>query len=90
MADGERLFGERCASCHGQWATGTAHGPPLLHHYYRPSHHGDAAFVLAVRQGVKAHHWRYGDMPPVAGLTADQVGEITGYVRWLQREMGID
>lgn len=87
---GRGLFDRHCAECHGPMALGTDHGPPLVHSVYRPSHHGDEAFQLAVSQGVKAHHWRYGDMPTVAGLTRRDVEHVTGYIRWLQRTAGIE
>ena len=89
-ADGERLFNENCARCHGTRATGTESGPPLVHRVYEPSHHADFAFQQAVRFGVRAHHWRFGDMPPVAGVDTAAVGQIIGYVRWLQRKAGIE
>jgi mono/diheme cytochrome c family protein len=84
------LFDVHCAVCHGPAATGTEVGPPLVHPVYRPRHHGDEAFQLAVAQGVRAHHWRFGDMAPVPDLDRDDVASITGYVRWLQRSAGIE
>lgn len=87
---GAALFETSCGACHGKNATGTGNGPPLVHDYYRPSHHGDAAFLLAAQRGVVAHHWRFGNMPPVTGLTTDDLASVTRYVRWLQREVGID
>lgn len=89
LAQGDTLFHARCTRCHGTWALGTDSGPPLLHAIYAPAHHADASFVLAVRQGVRAHHWTYGDMPPVPGLSDEQVVQVTAYVRWLQSEAGI-
>jgi mono/diheme cytochrome c family protein len=88
-ANGERYFVENCVRCHGQNALGTAVGPPLLHPFYEPSHHADEAVQLAVAYGVQAHHWGFGNMPPVPNLSRAQVAEITGYIRWLQREAGI-
>jgi len=61
-----------------------------VHSVYRPAHHADVAFALAVRQGVRAHHWRFGDMPPQADATSDEVEAITRYIRELQRGNGID
>jgi mono/diheme cytochrome c family protein len=87
---GRDLFDVHCAVCHGPAATGTAVGPPLVHPVYRPRHHGDEAFQLAVTQGVRAHHWRYGDMAPVPDLDRDDVASIIRYVRWLQRSAGIE
>jgi mono/diheme cytochrome c family protein len=90
LAVGERLFDENCARCHGPRAVGTDHGPPLVHIIYEPHHHSDAAFQMAAANGVRAHHWSFGDMPPVPGVTPDQVTQIVAYVRWLQRQAGIE
>lgn len=87
---GERMFVTHCALCHGANATGTDRGPPLIHKYYEPSHHSDAAFHRAVNQGVISHHWTFGDMPPVPGLSHRSVTKIVAYVRELQRANGID
>ncbi|MEX2570839.1 MAG: cytochrome c [Gemmatimonadota bacterium] len=86
---GSRLFAENCASCHGSRALGTTDGPPLVHIVYEPSHHGDLAFLLAVERGVRAHHWSFGDMPPIRGLSREEIAEIIAYVRFLQRHVGI-
>jgi mono/diheme cytochrome c family protein len=89
LADGRALFETHCAACHGVAGVGTDQGPPLVHRIYEPSHHGDAAFQLAVARGVRAHHWRFGDMQPVPGVTEADVARIVAYVRWLQRQAGI-
>ena len=86
---GEAAFGTYCARCHGGQARGTNQGPPLVHKIYEPSHHGDAAFYRAAANGVRAHHWNFGNMPPVEGVTTQEVGQIIQYVRWLQRQAGI-
>jgi len=88
-ADGEALYGTHCGRCHGPAGTGTDQGPPLVNRIYEPSHHPDAAFYHAVAQGVRAHHWRFGDMPAVGGLANAQVTAIIAYVRGLQRDAGI-
>lgn len=72
-AKGMALYEKSCAGCHGQDLQGTDKGPPFLHRVYEPSHHGDAAFQMAVRNGVRAHHWRFGDMQPLPDLTPDDV-----------------
>lgn len=77
-------FQRSCASCHGDVAQGTPTGPPLVHAIYRPGHHADEAFELAVRRGVRARHWRFGDMPPQPTVPADAIPAITRYVRELQ------
>lgn len=88
---GKRAFDAVCAACHGENAAGrNGMGPPLVHKIYEPSHHADAAFLLAVRNGVRAHHWRFGSMPPQDGLTGAEVKSITHYVRELQRANGIE
>ncbi|WP_169567223.1 c-type cytochrome [Sneathiella limimaris] len=86
--NGRELYQQNCASCHGEQANGTENGPPFLHKVYVPSHHSDAAFLLAVKRGVRAHHWNFGDMPPVPGVSEDEAKAITKYVRQLQRTVG--
>lgn len=88
-ATGKKLFEKNCASCHGIDLKGSKEGPPFLHPYYVPSHHGDPAFQLAVKNGVQAHHWKFGDMKPVPGLVPNDVAHITAYVRYQQRLVGI-
>lgn len=87
---GEALFLANCSRCHGAGALGTDQGPPLIHKYYEPSHHADDAFYAAVAQGVQSHHWNFGNMPPIPGVSQDDVGEIVAYVRALQRQAGIN
>jgi mono/diheme cytochrome c family protein len=88
---GETAFNAVCADCHGENAAGKeGFAPPLIHKIYEPSHHGDMAFQLAVQNGVRAHHWKFGNMPPQDGLTQSDVMAITAYVRELQRENGIN
>jgi mono/diheme cytochrome c family protein len=89
LTAGETLFDTHCSACHGGKALGTDAGPPLVHIVYEPGHHADAAFVLAVQRGVRAHHWRFGDMPPLPAVSPEQTGEIIRYVRFLQRQVGI-
>ena len=88
---GEQAFIENCAACHGRDAAGQEGvAPPLVHKIYEPSHHGDQAFHLAARQGVRAHHWRFGDMPPVEGISDSEIERIVTYIRTLQRANGIN
>jgi len=86
---GRVAFRQYCASCHGQAGRGTLQGPPLVHETYRPSHHADFAFHMAVRDGVRAHHWKFGDMKPLSGVTPEATEDIIAYVRALQRNAGI-
>jgi mono/diheme cytochrome c family protein len=86
---GQQLFNRNCAGCHGVNAAGTDKGPPLAHRFYQPSHHSDHAFYLAVRTGVAAHHWRFGNMPPQPQVNEGDVRQIVDYVRWVQRETGV-
>jgi len=88
-ARGQASFAAHCASCHGADAGGTGTGPPLIHRIYEPGHHADMAFVLATRRGSRAHHWRFGDMPPVAGVTDAEIADIIAFIREVQRANGI-
>ena len=89
---GETYYNAVCASCHGADAAGREGvAPPLVHRIYEPSHHADLAFALAARNGVRAHHWRFGNMPPVEQPLSDgELGAIVSYVRELQRANGIE
>ena len=86
---GQSLYEEKCSSCHGTWGDGSESGPPLMHKLYEPSHHDDKSFYRAALQGVAAHHWPFGDMPPVPGISRRALDKIIPYVRWLQRQNGI-
>jgi hypothetical protein len=48
------------------------------------------AFQRAVALGVPAHHWRFGNMPPIPGVDQPAVERVVAYVRWLQRQAGIE
>ena len=86
---GHQRYEENCAKCHGSTLLGSDQGPPLLHQYYVPSHHNDAAFYRAIRVGTKRHHWNYDDMPPVAGVAENEARAIVEFVRWFQQESGL-
>ena len=90
-ATGKTFYAAVCASCHGANAAGQdGVAPPLVHPLYVPSHHGDAAFVAAVRNGARQHHWSFGNMPPLEQrLTDAELNAIILYIRELQRENGI-
>lgn len=90
-AIGARAFQAKCAACHGENAVGQVGvAPPLIHRIYEPSHHGDAAFLLAARNGARAHHWKFGPMPPVKGITNAEIKSIVAFVRTIQRANGIN
>ncbi len=86
---GEMIFNANCASCHGINATGTDQGPPLVHNIYNPGHHADRSFYMAVDQGTKQHHWRFGDMPAQKHVAENDVRQIIKYIRELQVANGI-
>ena len=86
---GETVFNANCALCHGANASGTGLGPPLVHKIYEPNHHQDFSFRNAVQNGVPAHHWQFGNMPPAPQVAEDDVERIICYVRELQRANGI-
>ena len=86
---GRALFIQSCSACHGVDLQGTDRGPPFLNRIYGPGHHADASFRLAVKRGVISHHWRFGNMPKIEGLTDEQVEEILKFVREQQALAGI-
>ncbi len=87
---GQKLFIAKCALCHGANADGReGKGPPLIHKIYEPGHHGDASFQSAALNGVRSHHWRFGNMPAVSDIKLEEVDLIIAYVREVQRHNGI-
>ena len=90
LVAGARLFEARCSVCHGVVAGGTEMGPALVHAVYASSHHADVSFYRAVEFGVRAHHWTFGNMEPMEGVSRADVGAIVRYIRWLQRAAGIE
>jgi mono/diheme cytochrome c family protein len=87
---GNQLYSHNCLGCHGINGLGTGQGPPLAHNTYNPRHHADLAFHLAVKNGVRSHHWKFGDMQPIAHLSPKEVAHIIQYVREVQRNSGIN
>ncbi len=87
---GQGYFGAVCATCHGPKAGGIdSKGPPLVHRLYVPGHHSDQAIVMAARRGVQSHHWRFGNMPVIEGLTDGDLRDIIVFLREVQRANGI-
>lgn len=90
LNQGRVLFRANCASCHGEAGVGVdGAGPTFLHVIYEPNHHGDFAFVAAALNGVKAHHWPFGNMPAQPQVSKQDVEKIVAYIRKLQRKKGI-
>ena len=88
-ARGEVAYGRYCAACHGDRIDGTDKGPTLIHPVYHPGHHGDAAFVAAARRGARGHHWPFGDMKPVEGVSDAELADIIRFVREVQKANGL-
>jgi len=88
---GKAAYDANCAKCHGANGSGLeGKAPPFVHRIYEPSHHGDAAFFIAAQQGVRSHHWPYGNMPPVEGVSEAEVATIVAYIRAIQRANGVE
>lgn len=89
-AAGEAAYQRLCAECHGPNAGGSGRAPPLVHRVYAPNHHADFSFFRAMTAGTRAHHWRFGDMPPKPAAGEDEARAIVRFVRELQRANGIE
>ncbi|MBT8192335.1 MAG: cytochrome c [Acidimicrobiia bacterium] len=87
---GSEAYGVYCAACHGPDLMGTNQGPSFLSAVYEPGHHADIAFLLAAQRGVSSHHWRFGDMPAVEGVTSEDIEAIVAFVRETQRVEGFE
>ena len=89
LAKGQMLYEKYCSSCHGAQLTGSDKGPPLLHPFYKPSHHGDQSFYSAALKGTRQHHWEFGDMAPIEGMTAKKMDRVVSFVRYYQQQKGL-
>ncbi|GJL82695.1 MAG: hypothetical protein DHS20C01_23290 [marine bacterium B5-7] len=93
VADVTRGFAEYqafCSTCHGPVGRGSRQGPPLVDKTYEPSHHPDMSFHLAVKNGVRQHHWNFGDMPARTNVNPEATADIAAYIRELQVRAGIN
>jgi mono/diheme cytochrome c family protein len=89
-ADGAAVYARACASCHGDDLRGTDKGPSHLSQVYEPGHHPDAAFRAAIVNGSPEHHWSFGDMAPVTGLSEAEVDAVIAFIRAQQEEQGFE
>lgn len=89
-ARGKAVYERSCAACHGVDLRGTGRGPSQFSEVYNPGHHPDASYRAAIANGVSAHHWNFGPMPPVPGLSADDVTAVIAYIRQQQTKHGFE
>ena len=90
MDRGAEVYAESCASCHGTDLRGTDKGPSHLSIVYEPNHHTDDSFRSAIANGAPQHHWSFGDMEPVEGLSDDDVEAVIAFVRAEQERQGFE
>ena len=88
--DGERIYLQTCASCHGEDLRGTEHGPSQLSEVYEPGHHSDESYRSAIEFGSAQHHWAFGDMPPISFLDDAEIDAVIAYIREQQAEHGFE
>lgn len=87
---GAAVYASSCASCHGADLRGTDTGPSQLSVVYEPNHHTDAGYQAAVRNGAQQHHWNFGDMPPVEGLSDEDIDAVITFIRTEQERLGFE
>ena len=87
---GAEVYAESCASCHGADLRGTDEGPSMLSIVYEPNHHSDDSFRSAIANGAPEHHWPFGDMEPVEGLSDADVEAVIAFVRAEQERQGFE
>jgi alcohol dehydrogenase (cytochrome c) len=77
IATGKRLYEQTCQACHGGNAAGSERGPALSTGVFK---HGgkDGELFLNIRNGLKGTQ-----MPPFAGLKAEQIWSMVSYLRSL-------
>ena len=84
-SEGEKLWRDRCAQCHG--VTGNGNTPQYMGNYKADltddswSHGGEpGSWAVVIRQGV------FGDMPANPDLSRQQVQALVDYLRVLRGE----
>lgn len=87
---GQRIFNDKCADCHGVNASGSAKGPPLIDLKYSQRQHADGAVNIAIMSGVRQHHWKFGSMQPLPAFDTAGIPAIITFIREVQRANGID
>lgn len=87
---GAHFYAQTCASCHGDDLRGTDRGPSHLSIVYEPNHHTDDSFRNAIANGAPQHHWSFGDMPAVGGLSDSDVEAVIAFVRAEQERQGFE
>lgn len=87
---GAAVYASSCAACHGADVRGTGKGPSLRSIIYEPGHHSDESFRNAIINGARQHHWSFGDMPPVEGLSDEGVELVIAFVRAEQQRLGFE
>jgi len=77
ITTGKRLYEQTCQACHGGNAAGSERGPALSTGVFK---HGgkDGELFLNIRNGLKGTQ-----MPPFAGLKAEQIWSMVTYLRSL-------
>lgn len=88
--DGAVVYSTSCASCHGADLQGTDKGPSHLSTVYEPNHHTDDAFRSAIANGAPQHHWNFGAMEPIEGLSDNEVEAVIAFVRSEQERLGFE
>jgi hypothetical protein len=51
---------------------------------------GHGCLENAIANGSPQHHWNFGDMEPVDGLTDDEVEAVIAFVRTEQERQGFE
>ena len=87
---GVQVYASGCASCHGADLRGTDKGPSHLSIVYEPNHHSDDSFRSAIANGSPQHHWGFGDMEPVGGLSDEDIDAVIAFVRSEQQQQGFE
>lgn len=87
---GAVVYEQSCASCHGVDLRGTDKGPSHLSILYEPAHHSDEVFRGAIANGAPQHHWSFGDMAPIEGLSESDVEAVISFIRAEQQRLGFE
>jgi mono/diheme cytochrome c family protein len=86
--DGEQVYSDYCAACHGADFEGTTQGPSHLDPAFDPELTTDADYEAAIREGAETEDFEFVRMPPIRSLDDQQIADVIAYIRRVQEERG--
>ena len=85
--EGEQVYADRCAACHGRDFEGSAQAPSQLDPHFAPEVTSDEDYRRAISEGADVAELDYTAMPAL-NLGEQQITDVIAYIRSVQEERG--